>query len=284
MARKKRRFEQVKPAAAAPEGGNKPVYQDKFQQTLTQTIENAGKRFEGQGRNILYILAAGAVLAVVVWIFMSWSERSNAEAQFALAMAIKTSQAEISETPPAAGSDEKTFKSQRERAESAIAEFQAVADKFGGPVGEKARYFIALNRLTVDRNAGLQELETRSAASGEVGQLSKFALAQARVTDGQYDSAVSLYQELAALSDLIIPKETINFELASVFEKQGRTDEAVNVLFDLVKAASEAKDKDGKSVPLSSTARSAKDKLEQLAPEKAKEIPEPEPSFEGLQF
>jgi hypothetical protein len=30
-----------------------------------------------------------------------------------------------------------------ERSEAAISEFQAVSDKFGGSVGEKAKYFIA---------------------------------------------------------------------------------------------------------------------------------------------
>jgi hypothetical protein len=38
---------------------------------------------------------------------------------------------------------------------------------------------------------------------------------------------------------------------------------------------------DGKSVPLTQTAQSAKDKLKELDPEKAKEIPEPVPETPG---
>jgi hypothetical protein len=64
-------------------------------------------------------------------------------------------------------------------------------------------------------------------------------------------------------------------ELAKLYEKQGRKDEAVDTLFILVKAASEAKDLEGKSVPLTGTAQEAKERLKTLDPEKAKEIPEP---------
>src|SRR5690606_32065149 len=69
---------------------------------------------------------------------------------------------------------------------------------------------------------------------------------------------------------------------------QGKKQEAVNVLFDLVKTASEAKDLDGKAVPLSPTATTAKEKLTQLDPEKAKELPQqpvdldPGSLFQGL--
>ena len=82
-------------------------------------------------------------------------------------------------------------------------------------------------------------------------------------------------------SDPVVAKETVQLELAKQYEKAGRKDEAVNVLFDLVKAASEAKDLEGKSVPLTQTAQSAKDKLKALDPEKAKEIPEPVPETPG---
>ena len=60
MARKKRRLEPV--AVAASETKDKPRYQDKFQHDIGKTVEDAGKKLEGQGRNILYGLAALAVL------------------------------------------------------------------------------------------------------------------------------------------------------------------------------------------------------------------------------
>ena len=284
MTRKKRRLEPV--AVATNEPKEKPRYQDQFQQRVGSSIEEAGKKLEGQGKNILYALGALVVLGVIVWIIYTWTGRSNAEAQTALGKAIEVSQRRVTDTPPTAGSTEKTFKTEAERAQAAIAEFQGVADKFGGDVGQKAKYFVAVNRLSVDRNSAIGELEELSKSSDEVGKLSKFALAQTRVADGRNDEAAALYSELAGMTDPIVSKETINFELAKIYEKQGKKAEAVDLLFTLVKNASDAKDTDGKAIPLTTTAESAKQKLKELDPEKAKEIPEPEPdtSLGGMPF
>lgn len=260
---------------AATDSKEKVRYEDPFQKAVGKKVEDAAGIFVGQGRNILYGIAAAVVLGLVIWIIYSWSGRSSAEAQTALGKAIETSQSAISETPPLAGSTQKTFKTQKERAEASIGEFQAIVDKFGGAVGEKAKYFVAVNKLTVDRVAGTAELEGLASSSGEVGSMSKFALAQTKAEDGKADDAIKLYQELANNSDPVVAKETIQWELAKLFEKQGKKQEAVDTLFALVKTASEAKDLEGKSVPLTTTAQSAKDKLIELDPVKAKEIPEP---------
>lgn len=275
MARKKRRLEPI--VVAEADTKPKTRYQDEFQHTVGDKVEEFSKKLEGHGRNVLYGIGALVVLGILVGIFYVWSGKSNASAQAALGKAIETSQSRISETSPPAGTPGKTFKSEKERAEAAIAEFQTVVDKHGGAAGEKAKYFIATNKLFIDRNAGIAELETLAKGSDEVGKLSKFALAQTRVSDGKLDEAAALYSELAAMADPIVAKESINFELAKVYEKQNKKQEAVDLLFNLVKTASEAKDLDGKAVSLSQTAEAAKEKLEQLDPAKAKELPQPSP-------
>lgn len=275
MARKKRSI--VTTVAPQPDV-KKPVrYQDSFQQNVGKKVEEVGKRLEGQRKTLLYALAAAGVLAVIIGIFYVWNSRTNAAAQAALAKAIETSEAAITNNPPPAGSITKQFKTAKERAQAAIPEFEAVAEQYGGAVAEKARYFIAVNQLVLDRATGIQQLEALSASNDEVGKLAKFALAQTRVEDGRLDDAAALYRELASMSDPIVPKDTINLELAKIYEKQGKKQEAVDLLFNIAKTASEAKDLEGKPVTLSSAAQEAKDKLKELDPEKAKEIPEPTP-------
>jgi len=271
MARKKRRLEPV--AVAETETKPKTRYKDEFQSTVGSKVEELGRSLEGQGRNILYGIGALAVLGILIWIFYAWSSRSNSAAQLALGKAIETSQSRVSETSPPAGTPGKTFKTEKERAEAAIAEFQFVIDNHGGAAGEKAKYFIAVNKMYFDRNAAVTDLEALSKGSDDVGKLSKFALAQAYANDGKFDQAAPLYSELAGMADPVVSKESVNAALADIYEKQGKKQEAVDVLFNLVKAASEAKDLDGKAVPLSTTANNAKDKLLQLDPEKAKELP-----------
>ena len=275
MARKKRSFQQPLPQTTEDQK-NKPRYQDHFQQNVGRKIEDAGKKFQGQGKNILYGLAAIAVLAIIIGIFYSWNRRTNAAGQTALGKAIETSQAKVTDSPAPAGSTEKTFKTEKERAEAAVAEFQAVADKFGGSIGEKARYFAAVNRMSLDRNTAIQDLEGLGNSGGDVGTLAKFALAHAKADDGKTDEAIEIYKGLAGASDTVISKDTINLALAALYEKKGMKQEAVDLYFGIAKTASEAKDKDGKALPVGAAGREAKTKLEQLDPEKAKEIKEPE--------
>lgn len=282
MARKRRTAEAVETAAAEKKPAER--YEDSFQKTVGRSIEGAGRKLEGNGRNILYGLGALAVLGIIIWIFYAWNGRSNAAAQAELGKAITTSQAQITDSPPA-GSTQKTFKTEKERAQAAIAEFEAVAAKFGGSAGEKAKYFAAVNRMSIDRAAAQVELESLSKTSGEVGTLSKFALANAKASDGQLDQAAALYQELAGMSDPVVSKDTINLELAKLYEKQGKKQEAVDVFFNIVKTASEAKDADGKPIMLSPVAQTAKERLTALDPERAKQIPEPaSPGLGGLPF
>ena len=277
MARKKRQISEQFQTPVQAADKPKTVYQDEFQTGVNKKVEDFGRKFEGKGRNVLYGLAAVAVLAVLIGIFFAWNRRSDAAAQTALGKAIETSQAQVSASPPPAGSIGKSFRSEKERSEAAINEFQTVLDKFSGETEEKARYFIAVNRLRTDRNAGIQEIETLAKSSGEIGTLSKFALAQARASDGKLDEAVALYDELIALSNPILSKDTLNFEKAQIFQKQGKTVEAADLYYNIAKPASEAKGLDEKPIPMSQTAREAKDELEKINPERAKEIVEPAP-------
>ena len=275
MSRKKRRFEQLEEAAGKP--NEKVSYRDPFQEKVGARVEALGGKLEGQGKNVLYAVGAVMVIALLVGIFYLWSNRSNAAGQAALGKAIETSQALVSATSPPAGSTQKTYKSERERAEAAVAEFQDVVSKYGGAIGEKAKYFAAVNKLVIDRPAAIEELRGLAASNTPAGKLSKYALAQALADDGKSDEAIPLLQDLAGDSDPIIAKDTVNFSLAGIYEKQSKTKEAADIYFGIAKAASEAKDQDGKPLPMTETARDAKSKLEKLDPDRAKQIVEQEP-------
>ncbi len=277
MARKKR----LQEVSEIPETKPKePVfYQDAFQAKANKQIVELSKKVEGKGRTFLYAIAAVAVLAVLIGVIYSWNRRSNSAGQTALGKAIETSIAPVTTQPIPPTYTGKAFKTEKERAEATVAEFQAIAEKFGSPIREKAQYLAAVNRISLDRNAAIQDLEGLAKTSGEIGSLAKFALAQAKQGDGKLDEAVALYQDLANSKDSVVSKDTLNFALATIYEKQGKKAEAVEAYFNLAKKASEAKDADGKPVQLSQTAREAKDKLKALDPTKAAEIKEEIPQL-----
>jgi tetratricopeptide (TPR) repeat protein len=247
-----------------------PVFQ---QSPVAQRIEDWGRNFEGKGKQILYILGGIVALAILAGVFYSWQLRQAGEAQAALGKAIEINEAQVSASP-VPNSPTPVYATDKERSEKAVAAFNDVANKYGSPYKEKAQYFIALNKLKLDREAGLKELEGLSGSGNrEVASLSKFALAEAFASVGDYDKAASGYSDLIKQPSGIISPDTLNYALASVYEKQGKKQEAADIYFNLAKAAREAKDPDGKPTTMTMTAREAARKLEKLDAAKFAQLP-----------
>ena len=252
---------------------------DKFRDTTLGYADRVSHRFEGRGRTILYAVGGAIALVALLLAFNWWRERRADEARFALGKAIEIAEAPVSPTPQP-NQTGPTFKDERERAQKAVEAFQKVQSDYGSPYSEIARYFAAANLLTIDRPKGLSELETLSkGGDGELAARSKFALAQAREADAQYDGAAALYQELLNDKNKTVPENTVKLRLASVYEKQGKKDEAAGLLFQMVESARKAQGKDGKPLPESTVTRAAADKLQELSPERYAQLPkEPTPA------
>jgi hypothetical protein len=261
------------------------VRRDKLRDGALRQIESVGDRLEGRGNAILYGLGALALVGLLAFVYSLWSGRKANEAQQAMGRAIEIASAKVSAGPaPAAGPAERTFPTERERAQAAAEEFKKVADKYGEPYRTQANYLRAANLLSFDRAQGASQLEALTKNSNdEVAAWAKFALAQARESDGQYDAAAALYRELASAPEpRVVPADTANVRLAASLEKAGKTAEAADILFQIVKASREAKDKAGKPATPSAAARDAATKLETLDPAKHAQLPPEPPAESGL--
>ena len=221
------------------------------------------------------------VAGLLVILFVKWTNRKTDEAQQALGRAITISKASI-QAVPVAGSTEPSFPTEHERAQTAIAEFEKVAAKYGDPYRSESRYFIAANRLLIDRQKGINELtELTNSSVAEVATLSKFALAQAQESDGKLDEAAKLYADLAKQNSPTITAETANLRLAKVYAKQGKKKEAADLLFNIVDASRKAKGSDNQPLPVSTAAREAADELQKLDPDRYAQLPPELPSLAG---
>lgn len=257
---------------------------DAFRDTTMGYFDRFSNRLEGKGWTILYALAGLVALALLFSAYSWWSERRADRARAALGKAIEIAEAPITTGTPALPRTGPSYPSERDRAQAAVEEFRRVQQEHGSPYSDMARYFAATSLLALDRNQGLQELEAVGRDGGsEVRPRARFALAQAREADGQYDAAAALYQELLKDSGRSISENTLKLRLASVYEKQGKKDEAVELLFGLVEGARKAQGKDGKPLPgaESSAVRAAADKLRELSPERHAQLP-PEPDPRAL--
>src|SRR5678816_1948903 len=110
---------------------------------------------------------------------------------------------------------------------------------------------------------------------------SKFALAQAKESDGKLDEAAQLYADLAKQNNPTITSETANLRLAKVYEKQGKKKEAADLLFNIVDASRKAKGSDNQTLPQSSAAREAADELQKLDPDRYAQLPPETPLLAG---
>jgi tetratricopeptide (TPR) repeat protein len=238
---------------------------DKFRDTAGKIFDRLGDRLEGQGRTILYGLAALVLLGVLVGLYVKWNGRKADEARRALGRAIAIAIAPVATASPAPGAPAPTYSNEQERAQNAIAEFEKVAVKYGDPYKTEARYFIGTNLLYVDREKAINVLgEVSNSSVAEAATLAKYALAQAKEEDGKYEEAAKLYSELAAQNSSVVTAEIANLQLALVYEKQGKKTEAADVLFNIVDASRKAKESDGTPVQPSTAAREAAEKLQKL--------------------
>jgi hypothetical protein len=251
---------------------------DAFRDKTISVFDRLGDRLEGRGRTILYAVIGLIALTLLAGIFTWWRGRHTDEARRALGRAIEIAEAPVSTEPQAnAPTGGASFTTDKERAQRAVEEFQKVEAKYSDPYRTLAHYFRAANLLTVDRPNGLKELEGLTHSDNdEVAARARFALAQALADDKQFDAAVALYVELAKANSESIPADTANAQLAAVYEKQGKKQEAADILYRIVETARNAKDKDGKPVPPSAAARDAAERLERLDPARFAKLP-PEP-------
>ena len=252
---------------------------DRFRDTTMHAADRVAHGVAGRERTILYAVLGVVAAVALVGLYSWWSGRRSAEASAALGQAIEVAQAPVVTGTPLPNQTGPTFPSERERAQRAVEEFQRVAERYGDPHRELARFFRAANLVVVDRAKGVEELQalTRS-GNADVAARSKFALAQAREADGQLDDAAKLYNELLGQKGASVAPDSVRLQLASVFERQGKRDEAAELLFNVVKTSREAKAKDPKAAtPTSSAVREAERRLQKLSPERYDKLP-PEPT------
>ncbi len=255
---------------------------DRFRDTTMGFFDRLGTALEGRGRTILYALGGVVLAGIIVLFFVKWSNRKADEARQALGRAIAISTANVGDSTLGGDPNAQNFDTEVERSQRAIEEFEKVAAKYGDPYRAQARYFIAANRLTIDRPKGISDLtELSNSSVPEVAALSKFALAQANESDGKLDEAAKMYSDLAKLNGSSISQETANLRLAKVYEKQGKKKEAADLLFNIVDASRKAKGDDKQPAQPSAAAREAATELKKLDPDRYAQLPPETPSLLG---
>ena len=249
---------------------------DRFRDATMLLADRLADRVAGRRQQILYGLIGLVVVAIGIYAIVRWRNKHADEAAAAMGRAIAINEAEIGATAPP-GSRDPFFTSQQERSETAIREFEKIAAKYGEPYRTEARYFIASNELVTDRLKAETDLQNLANTPGDVGVLAKYALAQAKESDGALDQAAALYSQIASANSPVVTVDSANLRLAIVYGKQSKKKEASDILFNMVSAARNAKDKDGKPIPESAASRAAAQELLKIDPTRHATLPAPPP-------
>ena len=247
---------------------------DRFRDATMLLADRMADKVGDHRKQILYGLIGLVIVAIGIYAIVRWRHKHADEAAAAMGRAIAINDADVGLSPPP-GSKDPFFTSQQERSERAIQEFQKVAAKYGDPYRTEALFFIASNELVTDRLKAETDLQNLANGSGEVAVLAKYSLAQAKESDGALDQSAALYSQLAAMNSQLVTPEGANFRLAIVYNKQGKKKEASDILFNMVSAARNAKDKDQKAIPESAAARAAAQELLKIDPTRHAQLPPP---------
>jgi tetratricopeptide (TPR) repeat protein len=234
---------------------------DRFRDTAMQLFDRFGDRLEGRGRTILYVLGGIVLVGIISLLFLRWNNRKNEEAKRAMGRAIAIATTPVSSANTPIDNEGPSFKSEQERAQKAVEEFQKVAAKYGEPYRGQARYLGATNQLILDRQKAIAELRELSTSGN------------ALEGDGKFDEAAQLYKELASSGGQVIPPDTANLRLALVYSKQGKKKEAADLLFNIVDASRKAKGPDQLPLTPSGAASDAAKELQKLDPDRYAQLP-----------
>jgi TolA-binding protein len=155
--------------------------------------------------------------------YLAWQSREERRAA-----ALMTAAVVVEESPvgPPPGS---SFATERERQEAAVARFKAVADEFPSTdTGRLARYregsILLLLGRPKEAAAAFQQVAEGDAEL--LGQSAQLGLAEAYALSGEYDRAISTYEEAAKRTDGRLPVDGILMQLARAYRSAGKVSEA----------------------------------------------------------
>jgi tetratricopeptide (TPR) repeat protein len=211
------------------------------------------------------VVIAVGVLAGVILLYVAGSyffDYRKTKAETAFAEALEKFNAPVqdatSTSPPPTGkfyTDEQT--KWRESAEA----FERLASDYSGYYSSIGRYYAGVCYLHIDRDKGISLLEQVAARNDQpASDLAQLALAENYAANGDYEKAISLYQQLLGSAETLKP--AVQVGLGRVYEKTGDIEKAVEAYL-------EAARPDRSSV----AGAEAEKRLSAIAPDRLKELP-----------
>jgi tetratricopeptide (TPR) repeat protein len=216
-----------------------------------------------RGRPIVMAIGvlAGIILLYVAGSYFFEYRKANAETAFGQAVEKFNATVQDPAAPATNPNPGKTYSDEQTKWQEAAEAFERLASDYSSYYGVIGRYYAGAAYLHLDRDKGIAILQQVADKNDQpTSDLARLALAEAYAAGGEFEKAVSLYQQL--LSSASGMKTAVQLALGKAYEKAGDTHNAVEAYLEAAKA--------DRSSPAGAEAEK---RISALAPDRVKEIP-----------
>jgi predicted negative regulator of RcsB-dependent stress response len=206
--------------------------EDKFSKATIRVAENTVHW--SQEHQSKLILAAGILVVLVAAVMGGWYylNRQDQQASLGLSQALRTLDTPIRPTGTPAQAEVPSFPSSKERATAARKQLQDIVSQYPHTrSADMAHYFIGLTSVDLGDNAAAErELkEVGSSRNDELAALANFALASVYRRENRNKDAIELYMKIVDKPTRTVGKATAQLELATTYQADNQPLEAKRV-------------------------------------------------------
>ncbi len=208
------------------------LQEDKFRKTTIRVAENTVHWSVEHKSKIAVGVVVVVVLAAAIlggWYYLN---RQDQAASLSLSQAVRTLDTPVRPAGMPAQADAPSFSSGKERATEARKKFQAVIDQYPHTrSADMARYFVGVTSSDLGDNAAAERAlkEVGSSRNEELAALANFALASVYRRENRNKEAIELYKKLADKPTHTVGKATAQLELANTYQLDNQPLEAKRV-------------------------------------------------------
>jgi TolA-binding protein len=217
---------------------------------LAETLLATGQALTERKGLIVRIFVALLVVGLIAGGINVWRRGDDTQAERLLAEAMVTFNAPVVPATPASAQPGEvpaaatlgatgSYSTEAAKLNAAMPKLKAVADAYPDtPAGVTASYHyassLAATGKPADAIAVYDDVLRRAGAGSLYGRMARMGKADAQRLAGQFDAAITTWNELASSPDQELPKDAILMELGKTYQAGGRADEARKTFTQLV--------------------------------------------------
>jgi predicted negative regulator of RcsB-dependent stress response len=171
---------------------------------------------------LIYIVVAAVIVGLGIFGWRSYSQRISVKASAAFSDAMQVFEAPVLKPGESPQPNEVSYSQEPIKYQDALKKFQSVASQYPRThFGQLARYYSALcdEHLNQDAQAVSSLNGLQSSSDADFAAMARFELAQIYDREGKSSQAVALYNQLLTRSSALVPKPVVMLALAQHYRQ-----------------------------------------------------------------